>query len=134
MRHDDIVQLLALISSTDGRKLGRHTPAAWMEILGDYEYADCRAAVIEHFRTSTDWLTPAHIVRAVKAQRGKRLKAIGGPVQPNRADHAAGSELEARRTLIEAVASGRMSAEEYAEYAASDIRLADWGSRQLPVH
>lgn len=43
--------------------------AVWANDLSDIALADATEAVREHFRTSTEYLLPVHVVRGVKAAR-----------------------------------------------------------------
>ncbi len=65
--------VLAMIGTYDRREF---TPAdvkawhaAWDHAL---TFEDARHAVSEHYRTSTDWLMPAHINRIAKSRRDDR--------------------------------------------------------------
>lgn len=64
--------LLTLIRVLDNRRVDDATLTAWQEILADVEFADTRAAVIEHFRTSTAYLLPAHARTGAKARVAER--------------------------------------------------------------
>jgi hypothetical protein len=72
MNRSEIAQLLGLAAARDRRTVGTADVAAWLEDVGDLGFDDARAAVSRHFRTSTDWLMPAHIRQQVKAIRAER--------------------------------------------------------------
>ncbi len=65
--------VLAMIGTYDRREFTptdvRAWHAAWDQAL---TFEDARHAVTEHYRTSTDWLMPAHINRIAKARRDDR--------------------------------------------------------------
>ncbi len=65
--------VLAMIGTYDRREFTptdvRAWQAAWHPAL---TFDDARFAVSEHYRTSTDWLMPAHINRIAKARRDDR--------------------------------------------------------------
>ncbi len=65
--------VLAMIGTYDRREFTptdvRAWHAAWDPAL---TFEDARHAVTEHYRTSTDWLMPAHINRIAKARRDDR--------------------------------------------------------------
>ncbi len=66
--------ILAMIGTYDRREFTptdvRAWHAAWHPTL---TFDDARLAVSEHYRTSTDWLMPAHINRIAKARRDDRV-------------------------------------------------------------
>ena len=132
MTPPQMADLLNLISSTDGRNLTKQMPSAWMEIIGDLDFQDAKAAVVKHFQQSTDWLMPAHVRAGVKSIRDKRLQAISG-IEPNAADDRDGGRgyLEAHRSLVAAVASGQMTPEDFASYRESGLTFREWSSREL---
>ncbi len=65
--------VLAMIGTYDRREFTptdvRAWHAAWHPAL---TFEDARHAVTEHYRTSTEWLMPAHINRIAKARRDDR--------------------------------------------------------------
>ncbi len=65
--------VLAMIGTYDRREFTptdvRAWHAAWHPAL---TFEDARHAVSEHYRTSTEWLMPAHINRIAKARRDDR--------------------------------------------------------------
>ena len=127
MNRAQVADLLNLIASTDGRKLTQQMPAAWYDILGAYTYEDCRAAVINHFQTSTEWLMPAHIIRHVKHLRKDRLLAVRESVEANRADaENPTTDVDIRRRLIQLIADGRLTPNDYRTYQESGQPLTDW--------
>lgn len=79
-------RLLTLIASLDNRRFGDETVRAWQEILAGVEFCDARAAVIEHFATSLDYLMPAHIRTGAKHHR--ILRTAGEAVYETRAIEA----------------------------------------------
>jgi hypothetical protein len=73
--------LLSMAAAVDNRKPDADAAKAWAAMLDDLRFEDCRVAVIEHFKTSNDWLMPAMIRTAVKRMRAKRLHDHG-PLTP----------------------------------------------------
>ncbi len=73
--------VLAMIGTYDRREFTptdvRAWHAAWHPTL---TFEDARHAVSEHYRTSTDWLMPAHINRIAKARRDDRGQRNALPV------------------------------------------------------
>lgn len=108
MNHDEMVDLLSLISARDNRTVGHTTVLAWLEDIGDLAFVDCREAVARHFRESTDWLMPAAVRRLVKAVRAGRLE--GFQYVPVEGDKDPQVYLAALRAQRAAVADGRREA------------------------
>lgn len=71
----EAVALLAFASGHDHRKRDDDTAAAWAEALADINYEDARSVILNHYRTSTDWLMVAHIVNGVRALESARIAA-----------------------------------------------------------
>lgn len=118
---NEVKALLDQISATDGRRVPEAMPAAWLRILGRFSYLDCQAAIEKHFEESTEWLMPAHIVKAVKAKRTQRLQAIG-PVNINRHERLdAAEEVQTIREIKQHLADGTITAEDYRFYQNSPV-------------
>lgn len=75
MTHDEIVELLQVISAYDSRKIDGPTVAAWKESAsrGRWKAVDAFDAVHSHFAKSTAWLMPGHVSELIRA--GKRHPA-----------------------------------------------------------
>jgi hypothetical protein len=75
-------QLLTIIQNLSGRTTAADdaTVIVWQQILGDLAYDDCVQAVAAHFRDTTDYLLPGHIVAGVRAIRNARAAAV--PSEP----------------------------------------------------
>lgn len=130
MTPPQMADLLNLISSTDGRNLTQQMPSAWMDIIGDLDFQDSKAAVVRHFQESTEWLMPAHVRKGVRVIRDRRL-VDAGPVLPNRADESQDNALKVAREITAAVASGRVSAEDFKRYRDSGLTFREWERREL---
>jgi len=68
--------LLGLIATVDNRLVDDATVYHWAEILADLSYADCRTAVVEHRRTSADYLQPIHVRRLAERLDRDRRRAV----------------------------------------------------------
>lgn len=66
MSLQQVGQLLTLIALNDNRTWTPETALSWHEILGDLDYDAAVSAMYAHFRESSDFLMPAHIVARVK--------------------------------------------------------------------
>lgn len=73
-------ELLTLASARDGRTVSAEVAAVWADDLSDVAAVDAMAATREHFRTSTDWLMPAHVLRIVRARRRELLPPTDGTI------------------------------------------------------
>lgn len=65
--------LLAIAAGFDNRKPDRDTVRAWTEALAEVDYDDARTVIISHYKTSTDWIMPAHVVTGVRQIQAERL-------------------------------------------------------------
>jgi hypothetical protein len=77
MNRAETAELLSLAASYDRRTIGEADVHAWHAALGHYEFDDCRDALIEHYRSSTEWVLPAHIRRVVVSRNNTR----SGPLE-----------------------------------------------------
>lgn len=83
MKLSEVSQLLGAIAATDNRTVGDLDVQTWAAILPpDMPLAAAQAAVIQHRRESSDWLTPKHIIDAVGLERRERLQRAGDPPMP----------------------------------------------------
>lgn len=73
--------LLGMAAAVDNRKPDPETAKAWAAMLDGLPFDDCKAAIIEHFQTSTDYLMPAMVRRIARRIRAKRI-AEHPPVEP----------------------------------------------------
>lgn len=132
MNKAQMADLLNLIASTDGRNLTQQMPNAWMELLGDLSFPDCKQAVLGHYRESTEWLMPAHIRRRVSAVRQRRINAVGENINASRADSAdPKEEIRVQRALTKALGDGTLTVADYGAYHRSGIEWDAWTGREL---
>lgn len=77
MLQSETAELLAYIAAFDRRTVGKADVLAWHEVLGHLELMDCKQAVTSHFRESTEYLMPAHVVRLARniaeTRRGRQV-------------------------------------------------------------
>lgn len=64
--------LLTKLAAYDNRQPSEAAARAWAEVLIDVDLQEALDAVPEHFRQSTDWVMPAHILRIVEDHRRER--------------------------------------------------------------
>lgn len=74
MNLEETDRLLTLIQNVDKRRIDDATVLVWHEIVGELSFADCVMSVTTHFRESTDYLMPAHIVRGARELERKRIR------------------------------------------------------------
>lgn len=84
MNKIDVAKLLTRASAVDNRVVTEETVEAWFELLQDVHYPAAVDAVLEHFKTSTEYLLPGHIVAGAKRvmdrlERDARRDAIMNP-------------------------------------------------------
>lgn len=82
MNIEQLTVLIARIQVLDNRQVDELTIQAWSPLMADVDYGDAVAAVNEHFRTSTAYLQPAHIIQAVARARRAILPETMSPEAP----------------------------------------------------
>ncbi|KAA9133737.1 hypothetical protein [Microbacterium caowuchunii] len=82
MTTEELTVLLARIQVIDNRQVDALTLQAWEPLLAGIAYADAVAAVNAHFRDTTEYLMPAHIVRRVREARRAALPSTMSPARP----------------------------------------------------
>ena len=73
MNSSEVRELLMGIKLVDNRRVSDGSVEMWRRILSDLELDECKLAVIEHFRTSTQYLEPQHIRHIVRKWRQERV-------------------------------------------------------------
>jgi len=73
MDEREAFQLLTLASARDGRTVSQAVARVWAGDLESIALGDAIQAAQLHFRESTDWLLPAHLIRNVKRSQETRL-------------------------------------------------------------
>lgn len=73
--------LLGIAASFDNRKPNEEAAVAWSHALAGVRFVDARDAVVEHYRTSSEWIMPAQVIAAVRRVRSKRI-ADHAPLLP----------------------------------------------------
>ena len=67
-------QLLTLASARDGRTVDAAVASVWADDLIGVSLADAVEAARDHYRESTAWLMPAHVIERVRAKQKKLVK------------------------------------------------------------
>lgn len=93
MTPSETAELLGTIQAFDRRTVGEADIMAWHVTLADVALADARAAVLEHFSSSKDWLMPSDIKAIITATRRRRIGAVEAVTPPwQLADNPAGEQ------------------------------------------
>lgn len=69
MNEPETRMILAHAAALDNRRVTDATVALWYELFGGYEYAEVKWALVHHARSSTDYLTPAHLIQIINHKR-----------------------------------------------------------------
>jgi hypothetical protein len=79
---NDVIQLLQIAGSYDGRKASEAAIHAWSDAAGRvrWTYDEAAEAIKAHYADSTDFIMPAHVTKRIKATRQDR--AMREPVTP----------------------------------------------------
>lgn len=85
MNIEQTTMLLARIQVLDNRKVDQLTVEAWTPLMANLDYHDAVEAVNEHFRTSTGYLQPAHIINGVR--KAQRARTTMSPEAPDSCPH-----------------------------------------------
>lgn len=82
MNTEQLTVLLARIQVLDNRQVDELTIQAWAPLMAGIDYEAAVAAVNDHFRTSTAYLQPAHIIQTVARARRAILPETMSPEAP----------------------------------------------------
>lgn len=138
MNMTETSKVLAAIQIYDARHVDEATVKAWHKMLHRFTLPDCLAAVEAHFRESTDYLLPAHVIRRVKSMRSRRLDLAEHPVlryvdeyddDGNLLPDAKGK----REHLRNLVANGQLTPQDYEQYRDGKISLDQLGNRAREI-
>lgn len=66
MLEHEAFQLLTLASARDGRQVSQAVARVWADDLADVSLEEAVVAARDHYRESTVWLMPAHIIERVR--------------------------------------------------------------------
>lgn len=69
MDRGEIAKLLTQASLVDNRRISEAHVEQWWRILNGCSFAEAEHAIVEHFRTSSEYLQPRHVMTIVKAKR-----------------------------------------------------------------
>lgn len=69
MNEPETRMVLAQASALDNRKVTDAMVAIWYEVFQGYAYDEVKWALMRHARTSTEYLTPAHLTTIIHEKR-----------------------------------------------------------------
>jgi hypothetical protein len=69
MNRAEVTQLLAVMQTYDQRTVGETDVIGWHGAIGDLRFDESRHAVVEHYKSQTDRIMPAHVIALVMAAR-----------------------------------------------------------------
>lgn len=98
----ELSKLLTTFSLVDHRTVEPETVNAWYDVLGDLDVDFAYRAGVEHFRESTDYLTPAHLVAGARRLQQRNT----ADVREGQARGVIPTEWPASRALTPQLAEG----------------------------
>lgn len=91
MNRAETAQFLAVVQTYDQRTVGETDVIAWHGAVGDLTFTECRDGAIQHYRTTTDRLMPAHVralvATARRAAAGEERQQALESREGRRSDH-----------------------------------------------
>ena len=69
MDREQIARLLTQASLVDNRRITEAHVEQWWRILNGCTFEEAELAIVEHFRDSSEYLQPRHVMTIVKAKR-----------------------------------------------------------------
>lgn len=85
MTKAELAEMLTQASMIDNRNAAPENVNGWYEVIGHLPAADATTAMWTHFRTSTAYLLPAHIVAGVFRLKEQRAVTRGDVFCPSHA-------------------------------------------------
>lgn len=68
----EVAKVLTRASAIDNRVVTEESVTAWFELLAGVEYELAVEAVNDHFKRSTEYLLPAHVIGGARIARDRR--------------------------------------------------------------
>src|SRR5690349_10856427 len=82
MNTQEAAALLAIAAAFDNRKPDPDAAKAWSVALDGFRFEDCRDVIVAHYRATTEWLMPHHVIAGVRKIRDTRLRQAGDLTPP----------------------------------------------------
>jgi len=76
-------QLLTLASARDGRTVDVEVASVWADDLRDVSLADAVAAARDHYRETSEWLMPSHVIKRIRDKRRAALPQTMSETAPD---------------------------------------------------
>ena len=114
MNKVDVAKLMTRASAVDNRIVTEEKVEAWFEVLRSVPYEFAVMAVNDHFKESTDYLLPAHIVTGARRARDRweRDQRVRAALDPG----------SARNLALESAAADRQQHIPQCEHGISLVR------------
>lgn len=107
MNFEEAGELLARVAAFDRRTTGEPDIVAWGLALADVDYHDAAQVVVDHYKNSNDWITPADVRGRVARLRRERIAAAGPILPPAELADDPIAELAWLREARERIAAGQ---------------------------
>jgi hypothetical protein len=118
MKPTEAAALLTIAAAFDNRKPDADQAKAWALALHDANFDDCRTAIVEHYRTTREWLMPSDVRSGVRRIRDRRFAEYGPIVPPADLDPDDSAALKRwLREATKAIGDGTMTAAPEIEWA-----------------
>ncbi|HEV2344421.1 MAG TPA: hypothetical protein VGS97_10045 [Actinocrinis sp.] len=108
MTRSQVAALLGLMATFDYRKTDQTDDEAWLNVVGDLDFDDAKAAVFEHYKTSDERMKPVDVRRGVSALREQRARCNGAPVGAGGTVEIPDADPDDWRGYIAALRAGRL--------------------------
>jgi hypothetical protein len=69
MTEPETRMILSQVAAVDNRRLTDGVVLMWFSIFAGYSYGEVKWAMIQHLRTSTEYLMPAHLTEIIHIKR-----------------------------------------------------------------
>ena len=117
--------LLTIAAAYDNRKPDEDQARAWALALDDASFEDCRDAIVQHYRTSREWLMPVDVLNGARRIRLDRWDKYMGrygmpPWPPELADDPA-AENRWHNEVRDLILSGRVTSPEQWQTVAPEL-------------
>lgn len=122
MNEAETRMILSQVSAVDNRRLTDSVMLMWHAVFAGYSYDEVKWAMIQHFRTSTEYLMPAHLTEIVNLKR-LEYRMMNPSARIDKDDWLT---FEAEQESLASISRAlRASGARYAVQAANDPSLDD---------
>lgn len=71
MTESETRMILAQVAALDNRRITDAVVILWYTIFDGFEYEEVKWALMHHARSSTEYLTPAHLITIIREKRAE---------------------------------------------------------------